>query len=302
MFCASACLLACAALAQGIPEPPPVERDVAPGNPGTFIFAQLSKTTNINSLPPTNSNVIVIGSGNYVVLKPTTNDVMSISTEPSLSPVTLAVYSRQFLYDLVASDSAGTFTNPRARVTFDAVGGVEYDVQLTGTGTIQVNYELGSPAKLTKLPQGTSVPVGCSISLSAFAIGVPAPVYQWQFNDQDLPGQTNSTLLINNVNTNQTGNYRIKATNFLTMATSPEALVTVVPLHVSLPLVATNGSVQFTISGVASHDYSVESTTNLVGWQPAATVTTDASGSVLFTDSQASTTPARFFRVMAICN
>jgi hypothetical protein len=54
------------------------------------------------------------------------------------------------------------------------------------------------------------------------------PTYQWQFNNTNLVGQTNSQLTLSSVQTNQTGTYSIIATNFVG-ATNASFVLTVTP-------------------------------------------------------------------------
>ncbi len=76
-------------------------------------------------------------------------------------------------------------------------------------------------------------PVGSNITLTLQAVGVPAPAYQWYFNGAMLTdnfhytGTTSTNLQIFNVQTNDSGNYFVVATNVGGAATSTVAAVTV---------------------------------------------------------------------------
>ncbi len=52
-----------------------------------------------------------------------------------------------------------------------------------------------------------------TVVLTATAYGPGPLAYQWQFNGTNLAGQTNSTLTLNNVTTNQSGAYAVAVTN-----------------------------------------------------------------------------------------
>ena len=76
-------------------------------------------------------------------------------------------------------------------------------------------------------------PVGSNITLTTQAAGVPAPAYQWYFNGAMLTdnfhytGATGTNLQMSGVQTNDTGNYFVVATNVGGAATSTVAAVTV---------------------------------------------------------------------------
>jgi len=71
----------------------------------------------------------------------------------------------------------------------------------------------GQAPVITAQPQGVSVNVGGSATLSITASGTPPLSYQWRFNGIPLFGATNATLTLNNVQTNQSGTYDVMVTN-----------------------------------------------------------------------------------------
>ncbi|HEY4416748.1 MAG TPA: CotH kinase family protein [Verrucomicrobiae bacterium] len=78
-----------------------------------------------------------------------------------------------------------------------------------------------SPADLEAYPGQTPVFI-------VLASGSPAPAYQWQFNGTNLVGQTNMTLTLTLMQTNQTGRYSITVTNVAGNA-SASFVLTVTP-------------------------------------------------------------------------
>jgi hypothetical protein len=66
-------------------------------------------------------------------------------------------------------------------------------------------------------------------SLSVGATGTAPLRHQWQLSEINLPGETNATLLLPTIRTNQAGGYRVIVTNALNAATNAVAQVTVVP-------------------------------------------------------------------------
>lgn len=70
-----------------------------------------------------------------------------------------------------------------------------------------------TPPSITQQPQSTTVAANTSAQFNVVATGVPAPTYQWFFAGNALVGQTNATLLLNNVLPAQAGNYFVTVTN-----------------------------------------------------------------------------------------
>ena len=69
---------------------------------------------------------------------------------------------------------------------------------------------------------GSAVPSGTSVTLSdALVTGIPPFSYQWQSNGVDIPGATNSVLLLANVLDAQSGNYDLVVANHYGTNTSP---------------------------------------------------------------------------------
>ncbi len=73
-----------------------------------------------------------------------------------------------------------------------------------------------------------------SVAFTAAAMGVPRPEYQWLFNGVPLANGTNATLSLNNLSTNQAGDYALVASNLFGNSTSTTAhLEVVLPAIVS---------------------------------------------------------------------
>ena len=68
------------------------------------------------------------------------------------------------------------------------------------------------------------------MEFSVTATSVLPLFYQWQFNEQDLPGQTNSTLVLADVQPPQAGVYTVIVSNFGGAITSGPAALTVLPV------------------------------------------------------------------------
>jgi hypothetical protein len=65
------------------------------------------------------------------------------------------------------------------------------------------------PPAIATQPVGKTVQEGSNVSFAVVASGQGALVYQWQLNEQNLPGATSATLNLNSVKQNQSGRYRV---------------------------------------------------------------------------------------------
>ncbi len=273
---------------------------VSVGTLGRLIF---DGSSSLPSGPPTNSSVIVVGSSSYAVLTPLTNAVMQLSASTAdPGGITLAVYSRQFLYSLVAINSSKSNGTQTAAVSFDATGGVVYDVQITGQGSVTLTYGLGLPPAFNLTVESHGVPAGCPVTLAAGANGIPAPAYQWLFNGTNVPGATNATLALGPATFSVAGTYRVVASNFLASAVSPDAQLTVVPVQLGPATLAPNQALQFTASGLAGQIYAIQSSTDLNNWMTVFTGPAGPDGTLPFTDPQGPSNTPRFFRIESVCN
>ena len=82
---------------------------------------------------------------------------------------------------------------------------------------------------------GSTVPQGSRV---VFAVNLPSGAnmgYQWKFDQADIAGATNSTLMINNVQAANAGSYAVRATNANGCAMTYSALLSVVSPLVNTP-------------------------------------------------------------------
>jgi uncharacterized repeat protein (TIGR01451 family) len=110
---------------------------------------------------------------------------------------------------------------------------------------------------ITQQPTNRTVLVTGSATFFVTATSVPSPGYQWQFNGTNLPGQTSSTLTLNNIQSGQAGDYSVVVTNAVGTTNSDVATLTVLvpPAITAQPsnrtvLAGSNVSFQVTASGV----------------------------------------------------
>ncbi len=76
-------------------------------------------------------------------------------------------------------------------------------------------------------PSTQTVDAGTTVTLLGGAVGTVPISYQWRFNGVDLPGQTNPSLVLSNVQEISQGEYRFVASNAGGSVTSSVAVLTV---------------------------------------------------------------------------
>jgi hypothetical protein len=93
-----------------------------------------------------------------------------------------------------------------------------------------------SPAIVAQ-PSSQTVQAGNNVSFTVNATGYPSPNYQWQFNGQNIAGQTATSLSLTNVQFANAGGYSVVVTNAYGSVTSAVAQLTV---FTNLVLIQTN--------------------------------------------------------------
>jgi hypothetical protein len=111
------------------------------------------------------------------------------------------------------------------------------------------------PPMITTHPQSQTVIAGDTVSFNGSAEGSVPLFYQWRVNGTNLPGATNQTLTLTNVQFGQSGRYTLLAYNAAAAAASSNALLTVnVPAAILVPPVSvlTNAGSNVTFTVTAS--------------------------------------------------
>jgi alpha-tubulin suppressor-like RCC1 family protein len=116
-------------------------------------------------------------------------------------------------------------------------------VSQAGNYTVVVSNTLGTvtsriaqltvlvPPSLEPLPETTSAAVGADVTLAVDASGTPPLRYQWRKNGVNIPGATNATLTITNVQVSDGGSYSVVVANIAGAVTSdPTLLIVEVPV------------------------------------------------------------------------
>ena len=161
---------------------------------------------------PTNQVTIVAGSANFYV-GATGTAPLTYQWTFAGSALTGATTSALALAN-VQSSQAGNY----AVVVANAVGSV--------TSSVATLTVLAPPSIATQ-PTNRTVTVGANTSFLVGATGSAPLSYQWMLNGAQLTGANSSSLVLNNVQTNQAGNYCVIITNSAGSVTSMLATLTV---------------------------------------------------------------------------
>jgi subtilisin-like proprotein convertase family protein len=186
-------------------------------------------------------------------------------------------------------------------VQFDAQQGSNYLIEVEGfqaAGNIELNCLMGAAPPLTNPLRYCFVAEGGSFLLTMPATNwFPTPVCQWRFEGADLPGETGTTLLVNNFGAGKVGVYSVWMSNYVGTATRDVAHLALAGPFLISHWWATNGSeVGFVLNASNSTPFVLETSTNLNGsWLPIAT-NPDPCLILLYTNLGALTQPQRFFR------
>ena len=181
-------------------------------------------------------------------------------------------------------------TNPLLTLTnvqFDQAGNYAVLVSNPGGATLSSNASLtvlALPPTIWTQPTNQTVLVNSTATFNVAVTGSLPLSYQWSLNGVDLDGATNALLTLNNVQTNQAGNYAVLVTNLFGATNSANAVLTVVGLPPTIQKQPTNqtvfinGTATFSVSATGSSPLSYQwsfNGTNLDGATNASLTLTD---------------------------
>jgi len=127
------------------------------------------------------------------------------------------------------------------------MGSLFFDNLVVGTSFADVVSNVAPT--ITTQPQDQTVTEGTDVTFFVTATGTPPLTYQWQFYGTNLDGQTDATLDLLNVTTNQTGPYMVICTNFFGGTNSQSAMLTVNPKPPGPPFIVAQPLSQTVIEG-----------------------------------------------------
>jgi len=164
---------------------------------------------------------------------------------------------------------------------------------------LTVNITL-TPPMIAGQPQDQTTIIGGLASFSVLAISTEPLTYQWLKNGFNIPGETSSTLTLNNVQTTDAGQYSVVVSNTDGPVTSNPAnlqiLIAIAPIFENLMWSQTTGF-SMALRGQSQTAYRIQMSTNLINWLDLTNFT--ASGVMTqILDPDASNAQQRFYRAM----
>jgi hypothetical protein len=133
-----------------------------------------------------------------------------------------------------------------------------------------------APPAILAQPQSQVAIEGSEVTLSVQASGVPAPSFQWQFNEVDIPGETGATLTLTATQVAHGGSYRVIVSNTLASVTSSAVTLTVQPLREKPAFISAratdDGFFEAILVGKPGAWFLVETSPDLHSWTPFSTL------------------------------
>ncbi len=160
-------------------------------------------------------------------------------------------------------------------LTFSATAGTTYQLRAIGTnyGDFTLKIAETNVPIIVVQPLTRTVSTNGSVFFGVVAAGKPPSsppfCYQWRFNGVDLPGETFPVLGLDNLTTNQSGNYSVMVSNAVGGTISDIAILNVTETVTPPQLMAignSSGQFDFRILGDLGRLYRIQSSTNLINW------------------------------------
>jgi uncharacterized repeat protein (TIGR01451 family) len=251
--------------------------------------------TNLGPEPAYNVNVTDLLPANAIFAAASPGCVYTNSSV--LCPLgTLAVGGVTNVTITVTPVTGDTLTNAASidSVTSDPTSANNSAVMVTVVSAI-------SPPAMKLQPADIFVPAGGSAQFDTAAQGAPVLSYQWFFNGANLLGATNASLVVTNVQQQNSGNYWAVITNGFGSVTSAVAHLTVIlPPTIALnPVNVSATNVAVTLDSVPGLTYTLEYKNNLQDavWTPITPSVPGTGGTISLQDTSGSLLPSRFYRV-----
>jgi hypothetical protein len=153
--------------------------------------------------------------------------------------------------------------------------------------------------RIVSHPQETGV---CENGVAVFTAGAQGSgpfTYQWSYNGVDLPGATNASLVLANVQINQAGHYQALVSNGVSSARSRSASLTVAGgeiLRLAFEGRRADQSIQLLMSGPVGRNVYLQGSSDLVHWTILTNFTFTAN-CYEYVDLEAGASERRFYKI-----
>ena len=126
--------------------------------------------------------------------------------------------------------------------------------------------------KISTPPTNQTLLRGSTAVLRVVADGLGASItHQWNFGGNPLSGQTNETLVLEQLDVEKSGWYSVTVSNRFGAVVSPDARILAVT-RLENPQLLADGRFTFSFQADPLHDYLVQASTNLIDWMTVGTV------------------------------
>ncbi len=158
----------------------------------------------------------------------------------------------------------------------------------------------GLPTIITQ-PASEIVLPGTTVRFSVSADGADPLNYNWRLNGSTLPGATNASLILTNVQSVDSGDYSVIITNRFGTTASPEARLAVVSRpRLGLTQILPSAQLKVTVTGDPDRAYELQNSSNLADWFSSTNLFINRFGQVEFTDTIATNAATRFYRALTL--
>ena len=211
----------------------------------------------VSAMLPTGTNLLPVSSLTLTFNEPIqpqsliTNDVLF--TDPFGRPIPLnppvRLSATSFQFGFAAQRTNGLYTVTVGPAVLDLAGNA-----MAAAATF--NFNALTPPVITTQPAAQTIVRNNSVRFTFVAAATPPVQYQWAFNGTNIAGATDSALMLNNVQTNQSGAYQVTVTDAGGSVSSTPANLTVLPTYG--PLIAQAQAARVTVPAVPGNGVFIE--------------------------------------------
>ena len=139
--------------------------------------------------------------------------------------------------------------------------------------TFSAFLSLAGAPTITEQPASQLLAAGTRAVFQVKAVSDTPVTYQWRFNGHDLPGQIDSSLVLNSVDSSDEGAYTVLLMNSVGSALSRPAVLTLLgPPELLSPQILRDGRFQMLLRANAPQNLLIEFSGNLTNWTSLGTV------------------------------
>jgi hypothetical protein len=199
-----------------------------------------------------------------------------------------------------------TMTNTFTMTNVQTSTSGTYRVVLTNSGNqsgtifAQFTVLVVAPPVITNQPLSQAADAGSTVTLTAGVSGTAPLGYQWRLGGVDLPGATDVSLVLTNLQAANQGSYQLVVSNFAGMATSLVARVTLTGTPVLQgPERMDGGWIRVGLSGTPNRSYAIDAAGDLVHWAELTTIQY-TNGVMYYLDPPPAALTNRFYRARLV--